>query len=351
LIKVLFASAYNHPNSVVKTYIDAIAPRCELVSGIENFWNSTLRFDIVHVQWPEELLGWGTFDRHDLDRLRQCLLSWKNSGARIVMTRHNAVRHGDFPLNANLYELSFGIADAIVHLGKFSLDEFKDDRRYSGKLNVLINHPDYLNVPNTITKQAARKKLMIELDSFLYLSFGTIRSSQEQEDLVNAFKKVTIKNKKLLLTNSLYLEKIIAFRASPLKNMRYKRDKLRLKRSGIIIDETRNISINCIQDYCNAADVIVIPRIKQLNSGVPYLAFSFSKPVVGPDVGNIGWLLKATSNGVYMPGDVDSYGAALQKAGAWVEHQGASNYQFVTSECAADKVAKEHVLLYQKLQD
>jgi len=44
---------------------------------------------------------------------------------------------------------------------------------------------------------------------------------------------------------------------------------------------------NDIQIYMNAADIIVLPYLDILNSGVAILAMSFGKPVIAPRTGSI----------------------------------------------------------------
>lgn len=351
-MKVLFVSEYGHPNSVVKSYFDGISPHCELAGGLINFWHGTLKYDIIHIQWPEELFNWHLFGEDDMQRLEQRFEYWKSSGARFVITRHNTLPHGVYYLYEPLFELCYKYSDAIIHLGAFSLEEFLAHDLYSKKINVIINHPNYLNIPNTVTKEDAVKKMHLPLDSVIYLSFGAIRYQREQDDLVQAFKKLKVRKKKLILTNSLYLKKIVPFRVSPIKAIRYKIKKIRLQRQGIFIDENRNINDSSIQNYFKAADIVIIPRIHQLNSGLIYLAFSFSKIVVGPNISNIGSLLKKTGNILYTPGDIDSYVDALERASKLPGgDKGKTNYEYVVHEGDMYKIGREHVALYEKVMN
>jgi hypothetical protein len=46
---------------------------------------------------------------------------------------------------------------------------------------------------------------------------------------------------------------------------------------------------------------VLIPRHEALNSGNVFLGFTFGKPVVGPDIGNIGEVLTLTGNPTFDP--------------------------------------------------
>ena len=105
-----------------------------------------------------------------------------------------------------------------------------------------------------------------------------------------------------------------------------------------------------IATYFMAADIVIIPRLNQLNSGLVYLAFTFSKIVVGPDIGNIGVILRKTGNFVFKPGDIDSYTLALQKASESLHSTlSGDNYKYALLDCDIKKISKEHYELYKGL--
>jgi hypothetical protein len=215
---------------------------------------------------------------------------------------------------------------------------------------VVIRHPNYFNIPNTIEKETARKMFKLMEDDIVFLSFGVIRNAEQQSDLIMAFRKLKVPKKKMILSNSLYLKKIVAFRMSPIKNLSYKIEKLLLKRQNILIDESRIIDNSIVQYYFKAADIVVLPRINQLNSGVPYLAFSFSKIVVGPDVANIGELLNQTGNCTYKPQDIDSYTNALAKSVRLLTTNVAKqNFAFAHKDCDIHTIGKQQTMLYARL--
>lgn len=351
-MKVLFASDYNCPNSIIKSYIDGISPLCELTSGVAEFWESNLIFDILHIQWPEELMVWDLYNEIDLKKLEDRFIYWKSINTKIIITRHNASSHRKFYLDDKLYDLCFNYADGIVHLGEYSLTEFKNHNFYSTKCNTLINHPNYLNIPNLVSHEIARKHLRVSSEAIVYLSFGAIRDKKEESNLIAAFKKTRIKGKQLIITNSLLFKKKKSFRRYPFKRLSYEFQKFYLKIHNIIIVENTNISESDIQYYFNLANFIIVPRLNQLNSGVVYLAFTFSKIVVGPDIANIGALLNKTGNITYDPNDIGKFVSALERAFKYVSKNSLelSNYNYAINDCNATKIGMEHINLYKKIK-
>ena len=254
------------------------------------------------------------------------------------------------PLDDQLYDIVFRNADGIVHLGENSLNEFINSPLHHSKVNVQINHPNYLNLKIQTTRNEARKKFGFKENEVVYLAFGAIRNVREEKDLISAFKKLKLKNKKLLIARSLVFKDYISFRQFPIKRLKNEIKKFMLQRNEIAVRASSHIPESEMIDLFLASDVVVIPRTNQLNSGQLYLAFSFSRVVVGPETGNIGTALRQTGNFLFKPGDENSYVSALQKASANIQSElGAENYQYAVSECDINKIAKEHLQLYAVL--
>ena len=111
-MKVLIASEYNTKNSIIRSYVDGIRQLVKVESGVSTFWNSTLNFDIVHIHWPEQLFDWKCFEQDELINLKTRLAYWKNTGAKIVVTRHNSIPYLNCRLNEELYDMVYRNAHA-----------------------------------------------------------------------------------------------------------------------------------------------------------------------------------------------------------------------------------------------
>jgi glycosyltransferase involved in cell wall biosynthesis len=69
-----------------------------------------------------------------------------------------------------------------------------------------------------------------------------------------------------------------------------------------------------VQTFVNASDCVVLSHRQGLNSGVAILAMTFGKPVVGPDLGCIEWVLRSGRNLVFKAGDADSLVECMEDA-------------------------------------
>jgi len=84
-----------------------------------------------------------------------------------------------------------------------------------------------------------------------------------------------------------------------------------------------------MQCYYCAADVVLIQRLDILNSGNLPMAFHAGKVVVGPNVGNVGEILRETGNFTFLPTDSESAIQAVQAAlKASATDKGAKNKKY-----------------------
>ena len=59
----------------------------------KEFWESDKHYDIIHFQWPEEVVGWTCNDPDIIRRLEERISFFRSRGARFVYTRHNVRPH------------------------------------------------------------------------------------------------------------------------------------------------------------------------------------------------------------------------------------------------------------------
>ena len=85
--------------------------------------------------------------------------------------------------------------------------------------------------------------------------------------------------------------------------------------------------------------MVFIQRKRILNSGNLPMGFYFGKPVVGPDTGNVGEILRSTGNPVFDPGDCASVTAALLRGFECADAGlGRANRGFADREWALQKI-------------
>jgi len=196
-------------------------------------------------------------------------------GYKIICTVHNLDFHNAANNNTkkNLSSL-YKIIDSIVTMGK-------NDQQ---KLKVLLNKENITLIPhfhyegiyqNQISKKAAKKKLGIHYDQFVYLFFGTVRRHRGADILVKKFKEMKL-NATLLIAGDTF------FDPSYVKEIK----QLAGGNKNIIITPEPILNSE-IQIYMNSADIVVFPFRHISNSGALILAKSFYKPTICMDKGNL----------------------------------------------------------------
>ncbi len=266
-------------------------------------------YDIVNIHWPEAIFKWKEPTDDEISELRKHLVKWKKY-TKVIYTRHNELPHYR---NTNsfkaLYRLVQDTVDGVIHLGNYSKEKYSN--KYQVIKHAVIEHPLYTTIPNTITKEQARKKLNIKYDKKVVLVFGAIRSIEEQSMILKSFKDLKLKDKQLLIARYPYFvsSKIPSRLKRYYNSISYRYYKYHRQYnffSGFV--PTQNI-----QDYIQAADVVYIARKRSLNSGNIFLGFTFKKVVVGPDIGNMSEPIKKAGFPLYNPSDNKSISNALQK--------------------------------------
>ena len=307
--------------------------------------------DIVNIHWPESIFNFSEPSNQDLEELEDELKKWKTK-SKVVFTRHNSLPHKSKSTNfIALYNLVIKYADGIIHLGEYSLNEFATSLPQHSHLKAtIIYHPAYTIFENSVSKSDARKKLNIPLHKKVILVFGSLRTEKELDLVLNSFDALKIKNKHLIISYlNIYkpLPKTAKQRITKFINTKIERIKLQLK-SDLTVNYTF-IENNDVQNYLNAADVLFLPRINLLNSGNLFLGLSFKKVVVGPEIGNITEVLKATQNPFFDPKDIESATLALEKGLAISDNKGNENYNFVNNHCQPIDIAKSYYKFFSEI--
>ncbi len=340
----------NWLNPIVNYYTQAMSKYAEVITAVSPFWDSNLKFDIINIQWPEVLISNQEYDKNLLKKLEKRLLFWKELGTKIAVTCHNKLPHEQKELDKEIYNLIYSNADGIIHLGNYSLNEFKTSSQYKDKEQIVIYHPNYLDLKSSMSKTEARKRLGLNNEDIVFMSFGKIRKQEEEDMLVTAFSMFeNKKNKKLIITNSRTLSYKTG-RRKPFSRLKYEIRKRRLAAKNIEIEENKFIYDDDIQIYMHAADVIITPRINNLNSGVLFLAYSFKKLTIAPAIGNIKEFQEMLHNPTFDPSSADSLFQAMNRSITLINGDIAhNNYSFVKEECDIYKIGKQHIDFFTKL--
>ena len=134
---------------------------------------------------------------------------------------------------------------------------------------TVISHGHYGFIDNqNYTRDEARKILKIKKDTFVVLSFGTIREYKGLKYLIDAVR--TMKNTKLIIAGESWPE---------MKDYMQK-----IKKEPFLILEDKNVPTKEIELYFKASDVAAYPYIRITTSGAIMVAMMLKTPIVATKV-------------------------------------------------------------------
>ena len=208
----------------------------------------------------------------------------------------------------------------------------------------MIPHHIYDNVlPFSVSQQEARQRLHLPQDKKIILSFGKFRNDKERNFVLNLKKR--IENSSLFLMPGFYRETLHTWNPKKFIARLYHTICYRLK--GIRFSN-EVIPDDLMQCYYCAADVVLIQRLDILNSGNLPMAFAAGKVVVGPNVGNVGEILRETGNFVFGPTNMDAAAQAIQEALIASEtDKGIKNKKFAEEHWSSGVIAKAIIENYK----
>jgi hypothetical protein len=280
--------------------------------GSDDFWDKKGDYDLINLQWPEELCRWHEPTDENLAILEETLKYWKEK-SKIVVTRHNIIPHNykDNQRYNNLYLTVFRYADGILHMGEFSrseyLERYQNEAFLKNLVHGIVPHPIYTAYENFVSREVARRELGIPLDKTVILIFGNIRNREEKLFIHQVFRKMKHRKKYLLVSwyplksfkGSRFINPLIGWWLNLKPNEKNFYDQVPMSR---------------VQYFFNASDVFFIQRRDNLNSGLIFLGFAYAKILVGPGVTNIKDILEKTKNFVFDPNRIEDVADALDKA-------------------------------------
>jgi hypothetical protein len=293
--------------SLVRAYAEA---GWEVVTGVDNLYYRSVAFDLVHLHWPEELIGWEMPTAQALNRLEETL-AWLGSRTRVIATVHNLLPHrtAEHPLDRKLYNVVYLASDLIGHFSYYSRDRV---RSLFAKipLEKQVVHPPFLftHLPQyQHGRGEARKNLGIRDDEFAILAFGSLREAAELELLKKGVRYSKRRRKRMI------------FAARLPGGSRLERGIRRVsfemwKRSNSVINLEGYIEDCKVYSLFEAADAVLISRFGlHMNSGILPLAITVGTPIVAPLYGIYAEYLTGTGNELYKPGDSRDLARAIDR--------------------------------------
>lgn len=350
-LKILFANIPTPGNRFMVDLKEGLERYAEVVWDCDEFWKMENDYDIIHIHWPEYL----SFELESYlykpgepippafwERTTHCLEYWSKR-AKIIYTRHVQyphVRHDAEFLN--LYRKVVSYCDTVVHFANYSIQQFKQFYPELGHVHhVVIPHHNYASLPNSTTKVEAREKLDIDQDARVLLVFGNIKEN-EKTLIKKAFAAIPGKAKVLLAPKWKTSRRRISY--IRLRDWVWKLEVWWAKRNKSFRTNIGFIKDEDAQFYLNAADVLLIPRTNELNSGNITLGSTFGLIIVGKDTADIGEILKETGNPTFTVGDDDSLKKAIEKAFQLKQIQhGDQNKALALNEWSVKSIAEDYI--------
>jgi beta-1,4-mannosyltransferase len=278
---------------------------------IDRLADPGLQPSILHLHWPEARLQAPRFvgAAKQLAAQHLQIRSAKRRGIKVVWTAHNLGSHeAAYPgLEALFWRLFIPQVDAFISLSHFAeeraLARYPDLAR---KKRFVIPHGHYREVyPNHISREEARRKLGLPDDAFVLAFVGLIRSYKNVPHLLQTFSKVQDPAIRLLVGG-----KVEGFEsANRLRSIAAADARIRFN-AGFVSEDA-------MQNYLNAADLVVLPFREILNSGSALLALSFDRPVLVPARGSVTELRKSVGERWVRTYDGELTASILEEAIAW----------------------------------
>lgn len=263
-------------------------PDVQVFSSLEEFWNPTQRYDYIFINWPDYLLGWKkNISDEEIEILENKVLEFKKNNTKIIHIRHDTYPHSDKSKNAKrLYDIFNEKSDIIVHLGNYSVKEFKTKYTdYTEQKHFVMPHILFETFDFNLNRRNLRSQYGLKANDYFIFVPGNMRNYDEFKVALKLYDKINKKNKLL------HFQKVQkSFFPSKKFSIRYLVHYFKtifLYRPKRITYGFTYLNPNQISEFFTISDLVLIPRIDNLNSGNTTLSAQFNKKYIAIESGNI----------------------------------------------------------------
>lgn len=236
------------------------------------------RYDVLHVHWVDTILAGRPAG---IARLKAAIFLvvvrlLRRRGTRIVWTIHNLASHDQSVSDrfARAWWRKF-VESVDVHISLSEAGRAQAEAVFPAlreRPGAVVPHGHYRQAyPNDVAPDAARRDLGIASDARVLLFFGMIRPYKNALELVRAFRALEDAGAVLLVVGEPFPPSLAEDLAAAAEG------------DERILLHTASVDEERVQLYFNAADVVILPYRRVLNSGAALLALSFDRPVLLPD--------------------------------------------------------------------
>ncbi len=283
----------------------------DVATGTANFFLCAHPFDLVHILWPEELTDWKSPTQAQLAKVRETA-EWWAARTPMMISVNNLYPHGkegDMACKA-LYETFYATCHLILHHCESSKRlvnaEFPVSAQRRNVVATMFGYHQHL--PSRLDREMARRSFGFAQEEFVVLVFGALRNRNEMDLLQSGFTAARVPKKRLLMAGR-YVEPLGRWERR-WRNLMWGQW-LRKQKSVAV---TEFIPDEQVHRYFEAADVVVIPRLCDLSSGVIGMGMTFGTLIAAPDHGAFPDYLVGTPNLLYSSGSAQSLAESIEAA-------------------------------------
>lgn len=267
-------------NPYLRSLSDSLERRGVRVDDFSFMQAIRRRYDVLHIHWPDLHLQARSSLRAIAKHARLAMLFafLRLRGTRIVWTVHNLKPHErHLPLGEVLFSLWFPrLCTHVIALTRNGLAAATSMYpALRAKTAAVIPHGHYRDAYGRVrARSECRDELNLE-HRFTFLFFGNIRPYKNVPLLIEAFRNLPQPDVQLVIAG----QPGHMMQAGDLQQLAADDRRIRLCLEFIPDDK--------VPVYIGAADVVVLPFQTILNSGSVFLALSFNRAVLAPDLGSL----------------------------------------------------------------
>ena len=261
----------------------------------------------LHVHWTAPILQ-PSADEEDAERrlklFAHMLDDIATRGGKLIWTVHNELPHDGNYLDQER-RLGAMLAERadLIHVMCPGTDAFvAGSFRLPPEKLLVVPHGSYIGMyGDAASRESARQRLGLPADATVLTCLGGIRPYRGIDRLLDAFERVSAADRSLHL--------VVAGKPGRFHGIEeLERRCVAMRRVHPFFE---HVADDHVQHHLAAADVVVLPHRKVLNSGGLQLALSFARPVVAPRVGCLDEALEPEFSIGFSPTDAGALERAL----------------------------------------
>lgn len=235
------------------------------------------RGDVLHVHWTQPICQTAPDEasaRERLETFAATVQAARASGVRLIWTVHNTLPHETAyrELEIELAERLGELADTVIQINAHTHEAVAEEYALPADKLVTLPHASYTGIyPSTITRRDAREALGVPQLSPTIAFVGQIRPYKGITTLLSAAEVLgtQVEDLTLLLAGKTREEVL------PEIDLHLPRDVRTVRHHEFLTDAEMSV-------WFSAADVMVFPYARVLNSGSLLLAATLGRPCVLP---------------------------------------------------------------------